>query len=166
MDAVVLKSTITCPVCEHMKDELMVTDAFVWLYACEHCKTVLRPKSGDCCVYCSYCTNRCPPMQQSDACCTARVTSSSSTRAAGMCSLNKAHVGKLLRRALQHRFYRIVHGVTDPAHGAQHLGAVDPGFAIANALHAAVYSHQPGFKHPVFVVSFHARGRRFNILRA
>jgi hypothetical protein len=36
MDAVVLKSTITCPVCEHMKDELMLTDACVWFYACEH----------------------------------------------------------------------------------------------------------------------------------
>jgi hypothetical protein len=30
---------------------------------------LLRPKSGDCCVYCSYGTNRCPPMQQSGTCC-------------------------------------------------------------------------------------------------
>ena len=69
MAAVVLDSSITCPVCGHRKDETMPTDACVWLYECEHCKTVLRPKSGDCCVYCSYGTNRCPPMQQSGSCC-------------------------------------------------------------------------------------------------
>jgi hypothetical protein len=56
--------------------------------------------------------------------------------------------------------------VSDPAHDAQRLGAAYRGFAIANALHAAAYSHEPGFKHPIFVVSFHARGRSFNILRA
>ncbi|WP_243469060.1 GDCCVxC domain-containing (seleno)protein [Paraburkholderia sp. PGU19] len=70
MSAVVLKSIITCPACGHLKDETMPTDTCVWFYECEHCRTVLRPKPGDCCVYCSYGTNRCPSMQQqSGACC-------------------------------------------------------------------------------------------------
>ncbi|MDR5743518.1 MULTISPECIES: GDCCVxC domain-containing (seleno)protein [Caballeronia] len=69
MIAVVLKSIITCPVCGHRKNEMMPSDACVWFYECEQCKTVLRPKSGDCCVYCSYGTKRCPPMQRSGACC-------------------------------------------------------------------------------------------------
>jgi hypothetical protein len=47
-------STITCPACGHRKDQTMPTDACVWFYECEHCKTVLEPKPGDCCMYCSY----------------------------------------------------------------------------------------------------------------
>jgi hypothetical protein len=70
MSAVVLNSTITCPACGHMKDETMPTDACVWFYECEHCATVLTPKAGDCCVYCSYGTQKCPPMQQPGSCCT------------------------------------------------------------------------------------------------
>jgi hypothetical protein len=69
MISVVLDSTVTCPVCGHKKDETMPVNACVWFYECEHCKTVLRPKPGDCCVYCSYGTNRCPPIQQSGSCC-------------------------------------------------------------------------------------------------
>nr|WP_281243396.1 GDCCVxC domain-containing (seleno)protein [Roseovarius lutimaris] len=30
---------------------------------------VLRPKPGDCCVYCSYADVACPPVQQGDRCC-------------------------------------------------------------------------------------------------
>jgi hypothetical protein len=69
MAAVVLHSNITCPACGHRKEETMPTDSCVWFYECEFCKTVLRPKPGDCCVYCSYGTRRCPPTQQSDSCC-------------------------------------------------------------------------------------------------
>jgi hypothetical protein len=69
MNAVVSNSTITCPVCGHRTDATMPTDACAWLYECGNCKTVLRPKPGDCCVYCSYGTNKCPPMQQPSSCC-------------------------------------------------------------------------------------------------
>ncbi len=41
----------------------MPTDACQWFYECESCKAVLRPKAGDCCVFCSYGTNKCPPIQ-------------------------------------------------------------------------------------------------------
>ena len=48
----------------------MPTDACQWFYECENCKTVLRPEAGDCCVFCSYGTNKCPPIQaDGSACC-------------------------------------------------------------------------------------------------
>lgn len=57
-------STITCPECGHQKTEEMPTDACQFFYECENCKTVLRPKVEDCCVYCSYGTVKCPSKQQ------------------------------------------------------------------------------------------------------
>jgi hypothetical protein len=32
----------------------MPEDSCQFFYECEKCKTVLKPKQGDCCVYCSY----------------------------------------------------------------------------------------------------------------
>ncbi|MDP0941897.1 GDCCVxC domain-containing (seleno)protein, partial [Klebsiella quasipneumoniae] len=32
-------------------------------------KTVLKPQQGDCCVYCSYGSVKCPPIQQDKKCC-------------------------------------------------------------------------------------------------
>ena len=66
---VVLQSTITCPTCRHVETETMPTDACQWFYECKSCKTVMKPKEGDCCVYCSYATVPCPPIQQGDSCC-------------------------------------------------------------------------------------------------
>jgi rubredoxin len=58
-----LKSTITCPRCGYRKQEVMAKDACLHFYECEHCGVLLRPKQGDCCVFCSYGTMKCPPMQ-------------------------------------------------------------------------------------------------------
>jgi hypothetical protein len=69
MSTVVLNSTITCPECGHEKEESMPTDACQWFYECEDCKVVLRPKAGDCCVFCSYGTRKCPPIQSNESCC-------------------------------------------------------------------------------------------------
>jgi hypothetical protein len=63
-----LKSTITCPKCGHKKEEEMPTDACSWFYECENCKVVLKPLQGDCCVYCSYGTVPCPPIQENKSC--------------------------------------------------------------------------------------------------
>jgi hypothetical protein len=60
-------STITCPVCGFAKTETMPTDACQWFYECTNCHTVLKPKAGDCCVYCSYGTVPCPPIQEARA---------------------------------------------------------------------------------------------------
>jgi hypothetical protein len=63
MSTIVLESVLTCPHCGFAKKETMPTDACQWFYECENCKTVLKPKVGDCCVFCSYGTHKCPPMQ-------------------------------------------------------------------------------------------------------
>jgi len=65
---IVLTSTITCPHCEHQKIEQMPVDACQYFYKCEKCKTLLKPKSGDCCVFCSYGTVPCPPIQKDKNC--------------------------------------------------------------------------------------------------
>lgn len=54
-------STLTCPDCSHQKREKMPTDACLWFYECESCKTLLKPLKGDCCVFCSYGDSQCPP---------------------------------------------------------------------------------------------------------
>lgn len=64
-----LKSTLTCPKCGHKKDEIMPTDACVYFYECENCKARLKPLEGDCCVYCSYGSVKCPPIQAGENCC-------------------------------------------------------------------------------------------------
>ncbi|RYZ56328.1 MAG: hypothetical protein EOP49_00660 [Sphingobacteriales bacterium] len=63
------KSVLTCPSCGFTKEEEMPTDACQYFYTCEHCNTVLKPKEGDCCVFCSYGTVQCPPIQQNKSCC-------------------------------------------------------------------------------------------------
>ena len=59
----VLESVLTCPHCAHAKREVMPTDACQFFYECAGCRKVLRPKPGDCCVFCSYGSVRCPPRQ-------------------------------------------------------------------------------------------------------
>ena len=63
-----LKSEITCPKCEHKKVEDMPTNACQFFYECENCKSVLKPNEGDCCVYCSFGTVACPPIQENKSC--------------------------------------------------------------------------------------------------
>ena len=46
-----LVSTLTCPLCGQGKTESMPTDACQYFYECAGCKTLLRPKAGDCCVF-------------------------------------------------------------------------------------------------------------------
>ncbi len=60
----VLISTITCPVCGHGSEEAMPTDACQYLYQCKNCGCQMKPKSGDCCVFCSYGSVPCPPIQE------------------------------------------------------------------------------------------------------
>jgi len=65
----IAESTITCPACGHSKKETMPTDACQWFYECEQCHALLKPKPGDCCVFCSYGDVPCPPIQQGNGCC-------------------------------------------------------------------------------------------------
>jgi hypothetical protein len=67
MPDVVLQSSITCPECDHTKLETMPTDACQYFYECTGCGAVLKPKQGDCCVFCSYGSVRCPPCKLAQA---------------------------------------------------------------------------------------------------
>jgi hypothetical protein len=59
----VLESEITCPKCGLRRKETMPTDACQFFYECGGCGALLRPKPGDCCVFCSYGSVKCPPLQ-------------------------------------------------------------------------------------------------------
>jgi hypothetical protein len=69
MSQTILQSTITCPECGHQKEETMPTDACQYFYECTECGVLLKPKQGDCCVFCSYGDTPCPPIQQQSGCC-------------------------------------------------------------------------------------------------
>ncbi|MBR9812692.1 hypothetical protein GYB61_02405 [bacterium] len=68
MPNVTLKSEITCPECGHKKQETMPTDSCQYFYECQGCNTLLKPQQGDCCVFCSYGSVPCPPIQESKSC--------------------------------------------------------------------------------------------------
>ncbi|MBT3425571.1 MAG: hypothetical protein HOJ61_11245 [Gammaproteobacteria bacterium] len=64
-----LNSTLTCPYCSFNKSEVMATDSCQFFYECSKCKQMLKPKKGDCCVFCSYGDVPYPPIQQGQNCC-------------------------------------------------------------------------------------------------
>ena len=69
MSAPVLESTLTCPDCGARSAERMPTDACLFFWHCPGCGSRIKPKSGDCCVFCSYGSVVCPPKQSGDGCC-------------------------------------------------------------------------------------------------
>lgn len=73
-DVITRQSILTCPECGHRREEIMPTDACQYFYDCTGCGAVLKPLKGDCCVFCSYGTVPCPPIQEAhltgqDPCC-------------------------------------------------------------------------------------------------
>lgn len=70
MNRIEYESVLTCPHCGVAKRETMPRNACLFYYECSHCKALLRPKPGDCCVFCSYGSVKCPPVQQRQGCCT------------------------------------------------------------------------------------------------
>ena len=69
MSTAVLKSVLTCPKCGFGKSETMPTDACQFFYDCTNCGARLKPKAGECCVFCSYGSVKCPPIQAQKSCC-------------------------------------------------------------------------------------------------
>ena len=41
----------------------MPTESCLFFYRCKRCSKRLKPTPGDCCVFCSYGTVECPPIQ-------------------------------------------------------------------------------------------------------
>ncbi len=64
-----LSSELFCPACGARHRETMPVNACQYFYECGKCGIVLKPKPGDCCVYCSYGTVPCPPVQSGEDCC-------------------------------------------------------------------------------------------------
>jgi hypothetical protein len=72
--AILTRSTLHCPLCGAERTEIMPVNACMIRFDCR-CGAVLRPEPGDCCVFCSYGTVACPPIQEARisgaaSCCT------------------------------------------------------------------------------------------------
>jgi hypothetical protein len=69
VSGIILESLLTCPDCGFTKQDVMRSDACQFYYECSNCKVLLRPNPGDCCVFCSFGTTKCPPVQLDRGCC-------------------------------------------------------------------------------------------------
>jgi DNA-directed RNA polymerase subunit RPC12/RpoP len=63
MDDITRHSVVTCPHCGFARREEMPIDACQLFYDCSRCGARLKPNKGDCCVFCSFGSNPCPPKQ-------------------------------------------------------------------------------------------------------
>ncbi|HKC93620.1 MAG TPA: GDCCVxC domain-containing (seleno)protein [Nitrospira sp.] len=61
------RCVVQCPNCGMGTEQEMSTDSCVVYFQCPSCKAVLRPKTGQCCVFCSYGNVKCPSAQLHDA---------------------------------------------------------------------------------------------------
>ncbi|MBI4666267.1 MAG: hypothetical protein HY751_07655 [Nitrospinae bacterium] len=66
MSRINLESAITCPNCGFTRKESMPVDACQHFYDCLSCGATLKPKPGDCCVFCSYGDVKCPSKQSGE----------------------------------------------------------------------------------------------------
>jgi hypothetical protein len=67
--AIELTSVVHCPRCGFERAETMPTAYCQIRYTCRQCGAELRPLPGDCCIFCSFGSVRCPPEQRaSDDC--------------------------------------------------------------------------------------------------
>lgn len=57
-------ATIVCPECGGRSKEFMPDDACLFFFQCPHCGSRLKPRPGDCCVFCSYGDLPCLPVQR------------------------------------------------------------------------------------------------------
>lgn len=60
---IITLARLTCPNCGYMETVEMATNACQHFYRCKACENVMKPKPGDCCVFCSYADVKCPPKQ-------------------------------------------------------------------------------------------------------
>ncbi len=67
-DGIEIESVLTCPHCGKQSREKMPTDACLFFFTCRGCGTRLKPKPGHCCVFCSYGSVKCPPIQAGSGC--------------------------------------------------------------------------------------------------
>jgi hypothetical protein len=68
MKNIIEQSELNCPECGFKETLIMPTDACQWFHECASCHVLLKPKKGDCCVFCSYGSVPCPPIQENNTC--------------------------------------------------------------------------------------------------
>ncbi|MEK7127105.1 MAG: GDCCVxC domain-containing (seleno)protein [Patescibacteria group bacterium] len=56
-------ANLTCPKCNFTQKVEMPVNACQHFYKCINCGEIIKPKDGDCCVFCSYADVKCPPKQ-------------------------------------------------------------------------------------------------------
>ncbi|WP_370624068.1 GDCCVxC domain-containing (seleno)protein [Polynucleobacter sp. AP-Feld-500C-C5] len=59
-----LKSILTCPHCQASEVISIEVGSSYHLYRCHSCSTILKPKSGDCCILCSFANRDCSSSEQ------------------------------------------------------------------------------------------------------
>ncbi len=59
----VLITTLTCPSCLKTMEVVMPVQSTQLIYECEHCYALIKGKEGDCCVFCSHGSIKCPKTQ-------------------------------------------------------------------------------------------------------
>jgi hypothetical protein len=64
-----VESKLTSPHGKHVSAETMSTDACVYFYEGGNCHEMLKQLAGNYCVFCSYGSVPCPPLQAGDYCC-------------------------------------------------------------------------------------------------
>ncbi|MBA3774432.1 MAG: hypothetical protein H0X13_18675 [Ramlibacter sp.] len=64
-----LSSVLRCPHCGGSSREQMPEDACTYFHECRHCKQLISPQPRHCCVFCSYGSVPCPPVQVAGGCC-------------------------------------------------------------------------------------------------
>lgn len=57
------RAKLICPFCHKEQEAYMPVDACQYFYKCLHCQKIIKPKEGDCCVFCSYADTKCPSKQ-------------------------------------------------------------------------------------------------------
>lgn len=58
------EAVFKCPKCNTKQMVKMPIDACQYFYKCVSCNEIIKPKKGDCCVFCSYADSKCPPKQK------------------------------------------------------------------------------------------------------
>jgi hypothetical protein len=63
-----LTAIITCPECATQTRAVIPPDACQFFWDCPACAVALRPKQGDCCVFCSWSDTPCPSSGKPSCC--------------------------------------------------------------------------------------------------
>ncbi len=64
MNVIKTESLLKCPYCGYEEIQIMPENACVYFHKCNNCLQIIKPKAGDCCVFCSYGNEKCPSQQE------------------------------------------------------------------------------------------------------